>query len=71
MARRFFDCHRAAALKLLSNQRDLSRKEAGFLGQVCIAYDLTEKQRAWVVHLLARNKLPQLVDPDTASAGKR
>ena len=53
--------HRQAALALLFLQPELlSRKEAGFLGQVCIASEPSEKQRAWLVALLGRCQLPQL-----------
>jgi len=52
--------HRQAALALLSQCPDLPHKTAGFLGHVCVAIELTEKQRDWLVKLLDRAGLPPL-----------
>ena len=54
--------HKEAALALLSSDQRISRKEAGFLGQ--IVFDpppLSEKQAAWLAKLLERAELPQVV----------
>ena len=50
-----FADHRKAALALLTNRPDLSHKEAGFLGNVCVAKSLTDKQADWLVKILARH----------------
>lgn len=55
-----FRHHRDAALALLSQCRDLSRNEAGFLGHACVALGLTERQVAWLAKLLDRHGLPPL-----------
>jgi hypothetical protein len=55
-----FPHHRAAALALLDGCPNLPHKEAGFLGHVCVAATLSERQRAWLVKLLSRNGLPPL-----------
>ena len=55
-----FGTHRQAALALLSECPDLSHKAAGFLGHVCVAFTLTEKQRAWLDKLLDSYGLPAL-----------
>ena len=47
MTERPFTHHRAAALALLSACPDLSHKAAGFLGHVCVAHVLSDKQRDW------------------------
>lgn len=57
-----FEHHRAAALALLSECRDLPRKTAGFLGNVCVAPVLTGKQRDWLDKLLDRNGFAPLAD---------
>jgi len=57
-----FPHHRTAALALLSQCPDLSHKAAGFLGHVCVAEVLSERQRDWLVKLLDRNELPPLAD---------
>lgn len=56
-----FRHHRAAALALLNGQPDLPHKAAGFLGHVCVAPSLTEKQSSWLVMLLQRYGMPSLV----------
>jgi hypothetical protein len=52
--------HRQAALALLNECPDLPHKTAGFLGHVCVAIELTEKQRDWLDKLLDRAALPPL-----------
>lgn len=52
--------HRQAALALLVKCPALSRKEAGFLGNVCVARQLSDKQRDWLERLLAQYHLPPL-----------
>ena len=47
--------HRKAALRLLNERPSLTHKEAGFLGHVCIATAVTEKQRDWLDKLSVRN----------------
>lgn len=61
MAKSFPD-HRAAALALLGQCEDLSHKAAGFLGHVCVAPILSDRQREWLVKLLDRAGLPPLAD---------
>ena len=60
MTERPFTHHRAAALALLSACPDLSHKAAGFLGHVCVAAILSDKQRDWLGKLLAKHSLPPL-----------
>jgi hypothetical protein len=55
-----FPSHRNAALALLNDEPGLSHKEAGFLGHVCVAPDLSDKQRGWLVKLLDRHAMPSL-----------
>ena len=62
MADAAFTHHRAAALAMLSAFPELSHKEAGFLGHVCVAHELSVKQREWLVKLLARAGQPRLSD---------
>jgi hypothetical protein len=62
---RQFAHHRQAALALLSKRPDLRRKDAGFLGHVCVAVALTDRQRGWLADLLAASDLPPLVDGET------
>ena len=57
-----FPNHRLAALSLLSGHHALDRKEAGFLGHVCIADVLSQRQWAWLQKLLARCGLPDLIE---------
>lgn len=65
MAKSFPD-HRAAALALLGQCEDLPHKTAGFLGHVCVAPILSDRQREWLVKLLDRAGLPQLADGGAA-----
>ena len=51
----------AAALALLSRCPDLPHKAAGFLGHVCVAPALSDKQRGWLTKLLERHGLPTLL----------
>ena len=55
-----FDHHRQAALSLLNQCPNLPHKEAGFIGHVCVADALSERQRDWLAKLLARHGLPSL-----------
>ncbi len=57
MTNRPFDHHRQAALALLNQCPNLSHKEAGFCGHVCVADALSEKQRDWLAKLLERHGL--------------
>ena len=66
MIERPFTHHRAAALALLSASADLPHKTAGFLGHVCVASVLSEKQRDWLSKLLDRAGLPPLAEGDGA-----
>lgn len=62
MTERAFPHHRPAALALLSQCPDLPHKAAGFLGHVCIAPALSDRQRDWLVKLLERNGLQSLAE---------
>ena len=55
-----FDHHRQAALALLNQCANLTHKEAGFLGHVCVADVLSDRQRDWLAKLLERHGLPSL-----------
>jgi hypothetical protein len=55
-----FQHHRQAALALLNHCSAFSHKEAGFLGHVCVAEALSDRQRSWLSKLLARYGLPHL-----------
>ena len=55
-----FDYHRQAALSLLNQCPNLSHKEAGFCGNVCVAVALSNRQRDWLAKLLERHGLPSL-----------
>lgn len=57
-----FSHHRQAALALLGQRPDLQHKAAGLIGHVCIAPAFTDRQRNWLVKLLARYDLPPLAD---------
>lgn len=57
-----FAHHRQAALALLTGCPDLQHKAAGFLGHVCVAPHLSERQRSWLVKLLERHGLPRLAE---------
>lgn len=57
-----FTHHRKAALALLSGCPDLPHKAAGFLGHVCVASGLSDKQRDWLAKLLARHAMPPLAE---------
>lgn len=60
MIDRPFTHHRSAALALLNAAPDLSHKAAGFLGHVCVAIVLSDRQRDWLTKLLGRYGLPPL-----------
>ena len=60
-----FDHHRKAALSLLNQCPNLSHKEAGFLGHVCVADVLSDRQRDWLAKLLERQGLPPLAEGGT------
>lgn len=55
-----FTTHRTAALALLSAVKDLDRKEAQFLGTMCVESEPSERQSAWIHVLLRRHGLPPL-----------
>jgi hypothetical protein len=57
-----FTSHRQAALALLNRCPNLSHKEASFLGHVCVADALSDKQRDWLAKLLERHGLPPLAE---------
>jgi hypothetical protein len=57
-----FTHHRNAALALLNGRPKLAHKEAGFLGHVAVAGDVTPRQREWLLRLLSRHGLPSLAD---------
>ena len=57
-----FRHHRLAALALLSECPDLPHNPAGFLGHVCVAAVLSDKQRGWLDKLLDRYGLPPLAE---------
>jgi len=57
-----FRHHRQAALALLSECPDLPHKPAGFLGHVCAAAVISDKQRDWLGKLLDRYGLPPLAE---------
>lgn len=61
MTEQAFTHHRPAALALLQTFQNLSHKEAGFLGNLCVARVITDRQRDWLARLLKRNGLPPLV----------
>lgn len=62
MIERAFPDYRLAALALLNSCPSLKHKEAGFLGHVCVAPDLSDKQRDWLVKLLERHGLPTFAE---------
>lgn len=55
-----FDHHRQAALSLLNQCTNLKHKEAGFLGNVCVADVISDLQRDWLAKLLERHGFPNL-----------
>ena len=65
MTNLLFDHHRHAALALLSQCSNLSHKEAGFCGHVCVADALSDRQRDWLTKLLERQRLPSLAEGET------
>lgn len=62
MTKQLFNHHRQAALAMLNNCQTLSHKEAGFLGHVCVAPILSDRQRHWLTKLLERNGLHPLAE---------
>lgn len=62
MIKKPFDHHRDAALALLGQCRDLPHKTAGFLGHVCVAPVLSDRQGEWLAKLLSRHGLPPLAE---------
>lgn len=62
MTKHLFNHHRQAALALLSECQALSHKEAGFLGHVCVALNLSERQKSWLAKLLEKHALPPLLE---------
>jgi hypothetical protein len=57
-----FQHHRKAALALLSECPGIPHKPAGFLGHVCVAAEISDKQRDWLGKLLDRYGLPPLAE---------
>jgi hypothetical protein len=57
-----FATPRQAALAVLTKFPDLQHKTAGFLGHVCVADRLTDKQHRWLVSILEKRGLPPLAD---------
>lgn len=55
-----FPGYREAALTLLLQCPDLPHKAAGFLGHVCVAASISNRQRDWLAKLLQRRSLPAL-----------
>lgn len=55
---------RQAALGVLS-AGNASRKEAGFLGQMCVADAPTERQLRWLNLILVRAGLPGIADRES------
>ena len=62
MIKQLFNHHRQAALALLNECQALSHKEAGFLGHVCVALILSERQRSWLSKLLEKHSFPPLAE---------
>ena len=54
--------HRQAGIALLNQCSNLSHKEAGFCGHVCVANALSDRQRSWLYKLLERHGLPSLAE---------
>jgi hypothetical protein len=54
--------HRQAALTLLADCPNLPHKAAGFLGHLCVAPTLSERQRNWLALLLDQAGLPHLAE---------
>lgn len=59
-AREAFRSGREAALMLLASRPDLPRREAGFLGHMCVASCPSDKQWRWLTRLLRENGLPSI-----------
>jgi hypothetical protein len=55
-----FTHHRIASLALLNQCPELPHKTAGFLGNVCVAKVLSDRQREWLTKLLKKNGMPPL-----------
>ena len=66
MIKQLFNHHRQAALALLNECQDLSHKEAGFLGHVCVAPILSERQRNWLAKLLEKHSFLPLAEGGAA-----
>ena len=62
MTERPFTHHRTAALALLNACPNLSHKAAGFLGHVCVAAVLSDKQAYWLAKLLVKAGLPHMAE---------
>jgi hypothetical protein len=61
--------HRKAALALLNTFPTLPHKEAGFLGHVCVAPELSDKQSAWLLKLVARHGIADALISDEKRIG--
>tara|TARA_R110002012_G_scaffold138444_5_gene293672 strand:- start:1718 stop:1945 length:228 start_codon:yes stop_codon:yes gene_type:complete len=55
-----FATPRQAALAVLTGFPDLPLKTAGFLGHICVADVLTDRQHKWLVSILEKRGLPPL-----------
>ena len=64
MTERPFLHHRQAALALLNELPGLPHKTAGFLGHVCVAPMLSDRQASWLGKELERGGLPPLAKGD-------
>lgn len=62
MTEHTFRDHRRAALALLNAGPNLTHKAAGFLGHVCVAPVLSDRQRDWLTKLLSKYGLPPLAE---------
>ena len=57
-----FNHHTQAALALLTKCPNLSHKEAGFCGNICVAEVLSGRQHDWLAKLLERAGLPPIAE---------
>lgn len=62
VTKRSFTHHRQAALALLCECPNLPHKTTGFLGHVCVATALSDRQLSWLTKLLDCNRLPPIAE---------